>query len=317
VLAQPTRAGEGQTGSIAVFKTMCQDFGQQDTCNGRDTSLNGYHIDYTVEEWDEGAGDLVETIVVTLGDNAGGGGNLGGGSQGRNVGGDLPVGDYLVCEIEVAYLDDDEVPLDALPRPEAGNGGSTGGSQEEIDGNCIIVELTAGTAELKFLDQALDRGSLLVLKTNNALTPIPLAGAVFSLIDNEDNPVGSPQTTGTDGMVCFDDLALETDYTVTETTPPPGYQAAVGGPQTVTVVVVGDCDDRGGAEDEADAVFTNALIVEEQELGGTGTPAQSLPNTSLGLSGSGSLATIFFGAILIASLGALAYANVTAVRRRR
>jgi hypothetical protein len=29
------------------------------------------------------------------------------------------------------------------------------------------------------------------------------------------------------------------------------------------------------------------------------------------------LATIFFGAILIASLGALAYANVTAVRRRR
>lgn len=51
--------------------------------------------------------------------------------------------------------------------------------------------------------------------------------------------------------------------------------------------------------------------------GGTGTPAASLANTALSLTGSGSLATIFFGAVLIASLGALAYANVTAVRRRR
>jgi hypothetical protein len=53
------------------------------------------------------------------------------------------------------------------------------------------------------------------------------------------------------------------------------------------------------------------------QLGGTGTPVPSLPSTALGLPGSGSLATIFFGAILIASLGALAYANVAAVRRRR
>jgi hypothetical protein len=53
------------------------------------------------------------------------------------------------------------------------------------------------------------------------------------------------------------------------------------------------------------------------QLGGTGTPAASLANTALGLPGSGPLATILFGAILIASLGALAYANVTAVRRRR
>jgi hypothetical protein len=57
--------------------------------------------------------------------------------------------------------------------------------------------------------------------------------------------------------------------------------------------------------------------VEGSVGGGTGTPAPSLPNTALSLPGSGSLATLFFGAILIASLGALAYANVTAVRRRR
>jgi hypothetical protein len=56
---------------------------------------------------------------------------------------------------------------------------------------------------------------------------------------------------------------------------------------------------------------------EGSQAGGTGTPAPSVPNTALSLTGSGSLATIFFGAVLIASLGALAYANVTAVRRRR
>jgi hypothetical protein len=35
------------------------------------------------------------------------------------------------------------------------------------------------------------------------------------------------------------------------------------------------------------------------------------------LPSSGTLASIFFGTILISALGALAYANVVAVRRRR
>jgi hypothetical protein len=56
---------------------------------------------------------------------------------------------------------------------------------------------------------------------------------------------------------------------------------------------------------------------EGSQLGATGTPDPSLPNTALGLPSSGTLATIFFGAVLISALGALAYANVVAVRRRR
>lgn len=51
--------------------------------------------------------------------------------------------------------------------------------------------------------------------------------------------------------------------------------------------------------------------------GGTGTPAASLPDTATGMPAvGGTLATIAFGFILLASLGALAYANVRAVRRR-
>ncbi len=54
-------------------------------------------------------------------------------------------------------------------------------------------------------------------------------------------------------------------------------------------------------------------IVEEQELGST-----SIPNTAMSPPPvSNSLAVLLFGAILIASLGALAYANVRSVRQRR
>ena len=65
----------------------------------------------------------------------------------------LPVGAYTVCEVEIAYMaGQPDVPLDAVPRPESGNGGSTGGGQTVTSAECIMVDLTAGTAELKFLD---------------------------------------------------------------------------------------------------------------------------------------------------------------------
>ena len=115
--AKPVAAQTSQ-GTIAIFKTMCQNIGKQDVCNGRDDSLDGYHI-------------VVQTIVVTLGENAQGGGNPGGGSQGRAEGDPIDPGTYVVCEEPhpnpVAYLDLDEVPLQAFPRPEPGNGGSSGG----------------------------------------------------------------------------------------------------------------------------------------------------------------------------------------------
>ena len=48
---------------------------------------------------------------------------------------------------------------------------------------------------------------------------------------------------------------------------------------------------------------------------GTGTPAATQPNTALGVPTSGKLPTLLFSFLLIASLGALAYANVQAMRR--
>ncbi len=148
----PTESAPSQTGRVAVFKFLCESIGQQDTCNGRDTSLAGFMIEFQIFDDD---GMLVDTITVTLGENANGEGNTGGGSQGRIVSDPLPIGTYTVCEVPFAFNDEgDRVPLDAEPRPEAGNGGSTGGQQEQTGENCITVTITAGTAELKFLDES-------------------------------------------------------------------------------------------------------------------------------------------------------------------
>jgi hypothetical protein len=56
---------------------------------------------------------------------------------------------------------------------------------------------------------------------------------------------------------------------------------------------------------------------EGSQAGGTGTPAASVPDTAASIgSFAGPLSTVVFGLILLGSLGALAYANVAAVRRR-
>jgi hypothetical protein len=53
---------------------------------------------------------------------------------------------------------------------------------------------------------------------------------------------------------------------------------------------------------------------EQSVEAGTGTPAESVSNGAFSLNGVGALPTILFSLVLLASLGALAYANVKSVR---
>ncbi|MEP6680797.1 MAG: SpaA isopeptide-forming pilin-related protein [Chloroflexota bacterium] len=264
--AQAVRATD--TGTIAIFKDMCNNFGQQDTCNGRDSSLDGWHIDYTVQPSNgQGGWDAsIQTITVTLGENAGGGGNTGGGSQGRAEGTPVAPETYLVCEVPEAYNDaapPDTVPLDALPRPESGNGGSSGGPQLQVGDNCIQVTTTTGTSELKFLDQQLPvegTGSLVILKTDDGDPALGLPGAEFTLADSQGTPVNGTFTTGADGTFCVQGLEVDGTYTVTETKAPAGYAKPDPASQEVVVTQQGACADRGGAEDTEDASFIDTLI---------------------------------------------------------
>ncbi len=321
--ARPVAAAPSDQGTIAIFKTMCESIGQQDTCNGRDTSLDGYHIDYTVT--DTSTQTLVQTIVLTLGENAGGGGNTGGGSQGRIESAPIDPGTYRVCEAPdgapIAYLaGHDDVPLDALPRPESGNGGSTGGAQLQ-DGDCIIVTTTSGTSELKFLDQQLEpegTGSIEILKTDDQSAP--LAGAEFTV-----EGVASTFTSDADGTFCVDGLEMGATLTVTETAAPAGFELADPASQEVTVSVEGMCSDR---EAGPDATFVNTRsgtsggtptptptpTPRESELGGNPTPTPELPDTATaGLEVQ--IPSLVLALILVASLAALMYARLATDRR--
>ena len=245
-------------------RRCAESIGQQDTCNGRDKTLAGYHIDYTITDTDTDA--LVQTITVTLGENAGGGGNTGGGSQGRIESGPLIVGTYEVCEAPdgapIAYLaGHDDVLLDALPRPEPGNGGSSGGGQVQ-NGDCIVVEVTTGSPEPKFLDQQLEpegTGSIEVLKTDDGEPAAALADAQFTVEGFAD-----PFTTAADGTFCVDGLELDSDGHRHRDGPTGRLRVADPASQEVTVTVEGMCDEREGGPD---ATFVNSP-----------TPAAPTPN---------------------------------------
>ena len=146
------------TGTISVFKTLVTDIGEQDTPQNRDTSLDGFEIDFLVFAGETNTGTPVDTITVTLGQNDKDAGNVGDGSQGRKTSIELEPGTFTVCEVPVATNPEtgETVPLDAEPRPEAGNGGSTGGAQLQTFENCVQVVVTTGNAEVKFLDEVMD-----------------------------------------------------------------------------------------------------------------------------------------------------------------
>ena len=169
--------------------------------------------------------------------------------------------------------------------------------------------------------------TILSAPTNGTITP-PGGVSTVTIDSTDDGSFSRTVVTGNLGVISLNG-PVGTVCTFTETAAPPGYVAPLPPDNAVTLTI----DDAG----QQTHAFVNVLpptptptpsvpasvpasvpgSVEGSVGGGTGTPAPSLPSTALGLPGSGSLATIFFGAILIASLGALAYANVTAVRRRR
>jgi hypothetical protein len=159
--------------------------------------------------------------------------------------------------------------------------------------------------------------TILSAPTNGTITP-PGGVSTVTINSVDDGSFTRIVVTGNLGVITVNG-PVDTECTFTETAAPPGYIAPTPPNNTVTLTI----DDA----DQQTHEFVNVLptpsvpasvpaSVEGSVAGGTGTPAPSLPSTALGLPGSGSLATIFFGATLIASLGALAYANVAAVRRR-
>jgi hypothetical protein len=86
----------------------------------------------------------------------------------------------------------------------------------------------------------------------------PLAGAAFSIDPpNAANPPVSTLNEVADGVFCIDDLLLNTEYTITETTVPEGYEGS--SPQTFTPTQIGSCTGVNGTA--PDLTFVNNLLL--------------------------------------------------------
>jgi hypothetical protein len=144
--------------------------------------------------------------------------------------------------------------------------------------------------------------------------------------------------TGTDG----NDLPATLDATFTDAGPKQADGYSNGGENAIVMydIVTGKdtlesasdsiSDDNllnlshicfGGEEEQSQAASVAESVAESEaasgegsQKAGEGTPEGSTSNGALSLSGSGALPTIAFSLILLASLGALAYANVKSVR---
>lgn len=108
----------------------------------------------------------------------------------------------------------------------------------------------------------LQLGALRILKNSTKGGAVANAGAVFAYDGASVTDNGAGDEDADVGEVCVSGLSLG-DYDVEETSPPPGYDDAPGGPQTVTVVAGTNCTDNPptGA---AVATFTNAPLADIQ-----------------------------------------------------
>jgi hypothetical protein len=182
-----------------------------------------------------------------------------------------------------------------------------------------------------------DDASLKIRKISTLRTDtgrvIRLEGAVFTV-------EGQPGTFTTDvnGEFCITGLPEDVVLRVTEITPPAGYELAEPAWQDVEVDDDGQCNSAEAVfENAPEAIATPTPTPEGSEAGSTGTPAPSasatptpagsvaaststprpLPNTAADRgSVNVTLAAVCFAAVLFASIGTLAVANVAASRRR-
>ena len=148
---------------------------------------------------------------------------------------------------------------------------ATGTVQFDIDNSTDVLDCT--------YNNTLNQGALRILKNSTKGGAVANAGAVFSYGPGADQTVTDNGTRDEDsdvGEVCVSGLSTG-DYSVDETSPPPGYADAPGGAQTVTVATGTNCGANPPAA-SATATFTNAPLADLQvnfRDGGSGETALS------------------------------------------
>ncbi|HET6380346.1 MAG TPA: SpaA isopeptide-forming pilin-related protein [candidate division Zixibacteria bacterium] len=172
-----------------------------------------------------------------------------------------------------------------------------------------------------------------------------LEGAVFEV-----QGIAGQFVTDANGHFCIAGLPEDSTWLVTEIQAPPGYEIADPASQLVEVDDDGDCDSpdavfvntqaestptptpeqsveggtptpeqsvEGGTPTPSPAGEHETPTPEQSVQAGTGTPAASIPDGAMAnLGGPSPIPTVLFGSMLLASLSALAWANVRSAHRR-
>jgi hypothetical protein len=154
-------------------------------------------------------------------------------------------------------------------------------------------------------------------------------GSTETIDSTDDGSFTRTVVTGDEGVISVNGPEA-TECTVTETAAPDGYVLPEVTDCTLTIASSeqGTCEfvneleatpspseEQSVLESAAESVAPSASGEQSVEAG-TGTPQESQADTAIGAFGAGPLGTIAFSLILLASLGALAYANVKSARSR-
>jgi hypothetical protein len=177
--------------------------------------------------------------------------------ESRDYGGNVFAGGYSVTE-------DDPSPSFALTGLDCSASSTSHGTTINTDTATRTVSF-----DLKPLDtvdctftNTLQRGALAILKNSTKGGRVSTAGAVFSYDGQSVTDNGAGDNDPDVGEVCVSGLQPG-DYTVNETSPPPGYGDASESNLTVTVVVGTNCTDNQPTGAGV-ATFTNAPLYDLQ-----------------------------------------------------
>ena len=131
---------------LTVDKAVCDNIGQQDTCNGPNPSLAGQTLEFTVTNVTTSTAQASIFVTINQGNDAKAT------SGTTTVNSTVPVGDTVrICEINTP------MGFDSVPRP----GDSTGG-QQSAGGpgfeDCIVATVNNGNNVFKFINDRIELG---------------------------------------------------------------------------------------------------------------------------------------------------------------
>ncbi|MGY1615695.1 collagen binding domain-containing protein [Geodermatophilus sp. SYSU D00691] len=170
---------------------------------------------------------------------------------------------------------------------------ASSGVAPTIDGATVTFDIDSDSDVLDCTYyNALQQGALKILKNSTKGGPVTQAGAVFSFDGSSVTDNGAGDLDPAIGIVCVEGVAPG-DYTVNETTPPPGYGPAAESDLPVTVTNGTNCtdDQPSGA---GVVTFVNAPLADIQvnvRDGGSGeTSATSITCENTGTDPDGTTA---------------------------